>query len=94
MYCTDLNALLHRGHVDESEGGGVAQLGPVLLALHLALLNLNIFAFMLQIILILTFIENYIYQVSDHDHDAHALLPHQAPELGEGGGQGALGVVQ
>ena len=52
MYCTDLNALLHRGHVDEAEGGGVAQLGPVLLALHLALLNLNIFAFMLQIILI------------------------------------------
>ena len=57
MYCTDLNALLHRGHVDEAEVGGVAQLGPVLLALHLALLHLNIFAFMLEIILILTFIK-------------------------------------
>ena len=56
MYCTDLNALLHRGHVDEAEGGGVAQLGPVLLALHLALLNLNIFAFMLEIFL--AFIKN------------------------------------
>ena len=44
LYCTDLNTLLHGGHVDEAEGGGVAQLGPVLLALHLALLHLNIFA--------------------------------------------------
>ena len=43
VYCTDLNTLLHGGHVDEAEGGGVAQLGPVLLALHLALLHLNIF---------------------------------------------------
>ena len=42
----------------------------------------------------LNFNKNYIYQVSDHDHDAHALLPHQAPELGEGGGQGALAVAQ
>ena len=92
MYCTDLNALLHGGHVDEAEGGGVAQLGPVLLALHLALLHLNIFAFMLEIFL--AFIKKYFYQVSDHDHDAHALLPHQAPELGEGGGQGALAVAQ